>query len=659
MVYVASLSLLAKKALGSKCYQSNLQTIIDTMPIDPAISTMDVVVLGPQDMSGQLARKVIEAVESRHPGVCVIYMCTSEKEAKLFPSAPHIKTVKRIKDDTINDAVNEFYGAEISVREQEYKSSADRVQELGKNPTPTVTAPIIPEPPELPKTPTAVEEPVLEGPPPEPDIPDTEAPRTPRAEDFIDSVKSVKDWGILKKQLDRNSIIRQLMLENNEFAGVANMLDVWDLRIREIWADPHKSSEEKFRAVEEFGHNRQVLQAAFNSTLADKFISLVERIISVCKSSAEERITEIQHAVTSIQTHKEAFLEEALSGGCDVEAELYNNMVELVAIEGELCNMVAFLQDAGQTNILQLLDEKLPSANEFINAAISVSQDVFRPENSVSIADKVLNMLTSGQVQLDAVSVHIKALMDKMFQVLVAQNQVITYQQNVITLLRANHVESLVVRDTLLKNCFHVVVGTENTGLSSTVLTYAGMLSRRSNTLVVDLTTHPHYDRYGCSVVSMDKFVTERLQEPLLVVVGDVHNDPEQTFQLLEELKSRLTYYCNLIVVLDASQVDVLDQVGREALTISYLTNCTQESLQAISDVHRASHDIPNVGRKLICIDCPIDVGTLMSTLQMDIALTQYIPLPYLREMRRAAVVHQLPHTYNDVLRVYEEAFRV
>lgn len=90
---------------------------------------------------------------------------------------------------------------------------------------------------------------------------ENEPPKPSPAEDVIASVKSVKDWDILKRQINRDSIIRQLILENNEFAGVANMLNVWDLRIRDVWADPHKSNEEKMRAVQEFGANRQVLQA--------------------------------------------------------------------------------------------------------------------------------------------------------------------------------------------------------------------------------------------------------------------------------------------------------------------------------------------------------------------------------------------------------------
>jgi hypothetical protein len=253
----------------------------------------------------------------------------------------------------------------------------------------------------------------------------------------------------------------------------------------------------------------------------------------------------------------------------------------------------------------------------------------------------------------------IKSLMESIFNVVLTQQDIIEYQRNVIDCLRANHVESLVVRDSLLKNCFHVITGTENTGLSATVAIYAGMRSRQHNTLVVDLTGHSHYDRYGYTTTRLDDFMLERVQSPLLFVTGEPTGDPESLFQLMEELKARLTYFHNLIVVLDARQNAELDQLGREALSISYVTNCTVASIEAIKQIHKTGRNLPNVCHKLVCIDNPIDSGSLLTSLEMDVSMTQLIPLPYLREIRKAAVIKQPPHTYSDVLRVFEEAFRV
>lgn len=659
MVYVASLSLLAKKALGSKCHQSSINGILDTLSIDPAVSNMDVVLLGPTDLSGPAGKKIPEAVAKRHSGVCVIYLCTNDREAKLFPDAPHVKQVKKIKDTVISEAVTEFYGEDVKANNPKYSSAADKVGALGANPEPPrPIAPVAEKEEDTSAPPAPVE---LELPEPQADLPpveENELPKPDPAEDVIASVKSVKDWDILKRQINRDSIIRQLILENNEFAGVANMLNVWDLRIRDVWADPHKSNEEKMRAVQEFGANRQVLQATYNSVLVDKFVSLLERVVSVCSATVEERCNEITHAVVSVQQNKDAFLEKAVSGEDSLDDTLYERMVELQSIEGELCKMFAFLHHEGMEEIVGRLGEKLPSTNEYINNVLSVSAKLYQPGNTVNLAQAIVDSLAKGQVQLSLIEDKVKGLMSTMFQVIVAQNKVIQYQRDVISCLRANNVESLVVRDSLLKECFNVIVGSEHTGLTATSAIYAGMLSRRDNTLVVDLTGHSHYDRYGYDTVSLDEFMVERIQRPLLFVTGSVDNDPEKVFHLMEELKSRLTYFRHLIIVLDAAQLNVLDQVGREALSISYVTNCTIESLAAITAAYEAGRKIPNVCHKLICIDSPVDVGMLIATLKMDISMTKLIPIPYLREIKQAAIVRQQPHTYNDVLRVFEEAFR-
>ena len=659
MVYVASLSLLAKKALGSKCHQSSINGILDTLSIDPAVSNMDVVLLGPADLSGPAGKKIPEAVAKRHSGVCVIYLCTNDREAKLFPDAPHIKQVKRIKDTVISEAVTEFYGEDVKANNPKYSSAADKVGALGTNPEPPrPIAPPVEEEETTAEAPAPVELELPEAQVEQPTVAENEPPKPSPAEDVIASVKSVKDWDILKRQINRDSIIRQLILENNEFAGVANMLNVWDLRIRDVWADPHKSNEEKMRAVQEFGANRQVLQATYNSVLVDKFVSLLERVVSVCSATVEERCNEITHAVISVQQNKDAFLEKAVSGEDSLDDTLYERMVELQSIEGELCKMFAFLHHEGMEEIVGRLGEKLPSTNEYINNVLSVSAKLYQPGNTVNLAQAIVDSLAKGQVQLSLIEDKVKGLMSTMFQVIVAQNKVIQYQRDVISCLRANNVESLVVRDSLLKECFNVIVGSEHTGLTATSAIYAGMLSRRDNTLVVDLTGHSHYDRYGYDTVSHDEFMVERIQRPLLFVTGSVDNDPEKVFHLMEELKSRLTYFRHLIIVLDAAQLNVLDQVGREALSISYVTNCTVESLAAVTAAYEAGRKIPNVCHKLICIDSPVDVGMLIATLKMDISMTKLIPIPYLREIKQAAIVRQQPHTYNDVLRVFEEAFR-
>lgn len=657
MIFVASLSKEAKKAFPGKCKDVSLSLMVKALNDDPAISHMEIALLGPRDITGPVGKQFPQAVASKHPDVCVIYMCTNEREAKKFPGAPHVKQVRKIEAEQIAEAVKTFYGAEVRANNPTYTSKADTVEAYGDNPAPA--NPIVPTPAPVEQEPPKVEEfsvePVAMPGPPE--TPPTA--KAPTAEEMIASVKEVKDWDVLKRQIERDNIIRELIQENNEFAGISNMLDVWDLRIRDIWADNHKSNEEKLAAVKEFGANRQMLQATHNSVLVDKFISVMELIVSNCVATVDERCESINRAVMSVRQHREEYIANYIAGGEDLTSTLFDKTVELQNILGEMCKMFAFLDDKSENDIIGRLNEKLPSTNEYINQVLSESAKLFYPTNSVDLANKVLDALSSGQCKLSLVEDKVNALMRTIFDVILCQGDRIAYQEKVISLLRANHVEDIVVRDSLLKECFSIFVGTERTGLSSTVATYAGMLSRRANTLVVDLTEHSHYDRYGYPTVELDEFLVDRKQQPLLVVTGSVNKDPERIFHLMEEMKSRLTYYRHVIVVLDASQTMELEQLGRDALTISYVTNCTPESMSAIESAYAEGRKLPNVGNKLVCIDSPVNASALVTDLKMDISMTQLVPIPYLTEMRKAAIVHQQPHTYDLVLRAYEEAFRV
>ncbi|QMV40477.1 hypothetical protein [Cohnella cholangitidis] len=56
MIYGASLGPFVKKALTDKGFQTNINKIIETLPLDPKVSNMDAVVLGPKDMYGPPAK---------------------------------------------------------------------------------------------------------------------------------------------------------------------------------------------------------------------------------------------------------------------------------------------------------------------------------------------------------------------------------------------------------------------------------------------------------------------------------------------------------------------------------------------------------------------------------------------------------------------------
>lgn len=691
MVYVGSLSLMAKKALGNQCHQANLNSILTTLPVDAAISGMDAVILGPADLAGAAGKKIPDAVRNRHPSICVIYLCQKDAEKKLFPDAPNVKVVKKITPDVIKESLQEFYGKDVQIIEMKYDSMNSKANDLGQNPDAAIVQQhnIVPpaqqiikqrmgkevqvpgKPGQTPEAPEAPETPITPVPPvpelnpepiPEPMPEPPKAPRPMTIEDTIEAVKSVKDWEILRQQLTRDGIMRQLMTESSEFSGFRKLLDLWDVRINDIWMDQTKSNQEKLEALKDMGTQRQILQGQANSILIDKFIDIMMRVVAICSRCVDERVEDITKNYQAIKSGREDYLEQLLATGEQPTTILHQRVVELVGIEAELINMFSYIDSEGENNVIARLNEKLPSNNEFINEVIGRSRVLFYPENSESLSNKMFDALNNGRIAFSTIEDKLSALHTAMFETIVAFQGVSEHQTTLMQALRSNRVENVVIRDSLLKNCFHIFIGTEQIGLTSTVAAYAGACSHadeRYNTLVIDLTGHAHYERYGYTVEKLDDFLENRIQNPLTIVVGTCAEDPEKLAKVMSEVKNRITYFGKVFVVLDASQTMALDQIGHDALTINYITNCTEHSLQAIADAYKTGKDLPNVGNKLIAIDSPVDELTIVNKLGMDIATTKFVPIPYMREVRKCAIQNLQLDKVPDICRVYEEAFRV
>lgn len=669
MIFTASLSNLTKKVYGERCKScGSVQTIIDTLPVDPQVSKMHVLLLGPKDLTGITAVALKEAIKHCHPAICIIYLATNKREKDMFPDAPHSKIVHKITGSVIQETVTEFYQSDIDSAKPDQFAFDSKPLDLGKNPIPTRVEAEPPkvvepesepekEPEEVPEEPAAVDLPVEPIPEPEPAPP---APPLPdSAEDMIASVKSVKDWNILKEQMRRDSVISQLILRDSEYAGLQKMLELYDMKIRDIWSDRSISSAEKMELVREIGTERTSMQGTANGIFVKRFLSICNNVINTCVANVDTRVEELTNAIAHIQSEKGQYIEQAIARGDPLWDELYDYMFELVNIEANLCTMFDYMHTTGVKDVADRLNEKLPSKDEFINHAIDTSAILYRPNNSVNLYNNILDALSKGHIALSMVEDKVEALSHTIYNVIAKQNEYITYQKLVIDILRANNVEQVIVRDTLLKNCFHVLVGGVDIGTTATTAAYAGMLSRNHNTVVIDISGHTHYDMYGHTTVSIERFLQERVQQPLLFVTGDRTDDPERIFELMERAKELLTYYHHILMVIDPEQTVALDQVGREALSISYITNCTAKSMKETAQAYETGRKIPNVATKLLTIDCPIDASEVVLKLDMDVATTKLIPIPYIHEMKQAALRNQPPHTYGDILRVFEEAYRV
>lgn len=663
MIVVNTLNMMVRKALPNKSRQATTQGIIEQLPIAPSTSgDMEILILGPTDFRGAAGQGLAKAIASADEHICIIYLCTNEKEKALCPSNAHIKQVRKITPDEIKGAVTEFYGKDLQTIAQSYSSAADKAFTADRNPTPPRAIPKeepAPEPqpepePELVEEPASIENP-MPAPPPIPE----ERPLPPTPQQIVESARSIEDFEMLRNQLKRDSIMADALLRSSEFQGIQQMMSVFSVKMQDTMADPHLTNEQKLAAIREFGNNRSSLAAAQNSRLVSDFLNVWSAVVSTSERIVKDRLDQIETAVIKANSDKASYIETVMSSTEEAEKKYAEYALELINIWGQMTSLYRFAYGEATEGIAAHLNDKLPSDNEYINSMLGKAAEDFYTANSEDLVSKLFKGLQEGRISMTQVQDQCQALISMLFQMVTKNQEVMGYHREIMDMLRANNVESVVVRDTLLKDCFRVFVGTKGTGLTATTIMYAGMMRQRGNTLVIDLSGHGQYKRYGFDTVDLSTFMGDRIQRPLTIVTSTDKQDPEQIAKLLEECKGRMSYYSCLIVVLDASQTEELDQIGREALTINYVTDCSADSMDAISACYNKSREIPNVGSMLCTIDAPVDAATIVTKLGMDVSRTRLVLIPYVREVKKAAIVGEDPSAYNDTRFIYEQAFRV
>lgn len=689
MIYTSSLNLPVKKALGDKVMQSNLTKICDQLGIDPDTTNMDVVILGPRDLVGPKAAKVQNAVNNKHPDICVIYLYTKDNEADLL-DCEYKKHCRKIDNRSIMDAFSEFVGQHKIRQGKQQVTSADfDVMDDNTGEASIEAHKEIEEP--MYKVPLPTEEPAPEPEPepetepePEPELPPldippidmsdmTESPKVPldsdnvkveaptpevpteSCEDYLARINNFEDWSIFKEHLHKDSVTKKLIEENSEYVGLINMLDVLDQRIETVWRDSTLTPEQKFDKIKEIGLERSVVRASTNSINVEKVISIISTIVLSAKRTVEEKVQNIDAALYKITTDKSklqdtTYIDKAIQERSKVQIELLNLSRGIIDLYKSIDGLI--------TEEIEELDAKLPSSNAFINNMVKpIGTQIFTPVNTASLANRLMHCLQENTVVASQLEESVNAIIENLFALCEKDEEIIRYQQNKIAFLKAQRVEDVIITDTLLKKCMRLYVGADNTGRSATSIVWSGILSRRNNTLLIDLTGRDKFDVYGLTAMSLEDFMEKRVEQQFLCVSSDHILAPDELQEVVQELKTRLNYYAYVNIILAPEDANGLQMLSEEAHTVNYITDCSTNSVSAMKKVI-TEHKSQNIARKLICIDAPVAPDVLAKAVGADITQTQIVTLPAVPAIRACALRHDRPYEYSDVIRLFEEAFR-
>lgn len=472
-------------------------------------------------------------------------------------------------------------------------------------------------------------------------------------EDNIASIRDFHDWGVLKEALQRDNAVRQLLEENSSFAGCVQMMSVLDEEIKQVYYDVGLTSEQKFERILEIGGRRSTLAATHNDILAKKVLSIMEAITISARRTVEEVLLDHRRAMEQITVSEKDIMSEKKLGELltkRTEAEF-----ELLALIKSIITLYQAM-DVEVNDVILSLDKKLPSDNEFINQMVGSAGDILTPTNTTEIAKAMMQALQSNRAQFSLLQDSVMKVIGAIHNIIKKDSAIIEHQQHMIKMLKAHRVEDAVVLDGVLKSILHVYVGTYDVGTTATTLTWSGCLSRRRNTLLVNLMENNKLHGYGVEPVMLDDFLRERIERPLCVVEGAI-KDSENLMEVIRELKTRLDYYAHVNVVCSAEDIETIKVLAAEALTLNFITNCTTSSMEDIALAYKAVQ-VDNVARKLILIDPPIDVLALANRMKVDVTTTKCVTIPNLPKVKMCGVVLEKPYEYQEVRMAFEEAFR-
>lgn len=693
MIFSSSLNLMVKRAFGPDAKQSSVARITSFLNEAPQVSTMDTVILGPKDLVGPRGTKLASLVPNAHPDICFIYIYSKDSEADLI-DCPNKKKMKKITQDALRDYVEDVLSDHIKITGKAKVSSADFEAPEGDGidfdltRPPEEEKPVYVSPSEitfsapneemrdaygsvdedtdpydvdpimfegLHETPTPVlpEQPLQSGTMAEEPV-QTQMPQM-SLEESISTVRSVEDWELLKLSLQKDAIYKRIIQENAEFQGLINVIETLDYKIMGVWQDASLPANMKFDKIKEIGLDRSVAMATANSVMVDKVINILTKITLAAKRTVEDKLESYDKALYTVASRKMEVTDMSqINHSMDQRAKM---QFELLALSRKIVDLYNAM-DILVTQEIADLDAKLPSSNAFINDMMRpIGTQIFTPKNTAELANNLLKALENNRIVHSQLESQVNTLIETMFELFQKDADIIEYQQNLIAMLQSHHVEEAVIVDSVIKNMLRIYTGADGTGRSATAITWCGILSRRQNCLLLDLTGKDRFSEYGITPMQLEDFMNERVQKQFLCVRSSAIPTPDRLQEIIEELKTRLDYYPYVNIIMDPADIDGIEQASSDALSIHYICNCTKNSMDVLRETI-SNHTYPNIARKLVMIDTPISPLSIADSLGADPTLFKLIMLPNVSEIRACAIQHDRPYEYEQVVRIFEEAFR-
>lgn len=673
MIFVASLSMKAKKALKDEIYQTKPAIIAKNLGLDSQISNMNLAIICPDDLKGLRSGDLAEALKNVHPSCKVLYIYTKDKDRDLAPNGPNIfkNQVRRVNSELIYDLTQKVLKDTVvtSVEEVDYTDELNdelaRVSEentesnkaLILEKTVTTLAKEIEDEPEVQQE--QVEEPEdssldelnLKGPEFDPEReeeirvtkPVTEIDEKTDMDEKRDldppmvGDRLYPDWDAIKESLNKDKIIRDLLSENTKYSILTEDILYLEKKIEAIFLDESMSHEDKMSNIKRIALKKSASIGDAEDILTDKIIDVIHMVTNTVEKTMDNRCHEIEKGLDRVASLKLLNKEE------EVINELINSRVDLYReLRTEYVNLVNTYKvvDSTVSDFLDSLDTDIPTSSEYINELFKPIKQLFIPQNLDTLISKIKDSMARSTSSFSTIEERMKAIISLLFKLCDSSMEIITHQQKLLELYKARRPEERVRMENVLKGRLKLFVGFEGSGVSSTGSIYANLRSRIKNTALIDLrdnVMNTKFKTYTDDLYDLNDFLcmdeegefVKDINKEFITVKGIVGEDLKD---FVDKLSIHLDYYGEIIILLDGKQKELLDYLSQFALSVYFVVGNSKHNLYRMKKLigdYRAT----NIAKRVVFIAPPLDELRMMNMLGADKLLYISMSIPYISEI--------------------------
>lgn len=646
--------------------------------LDPSISNISVLILNGAEVTAATGRGYREAIKAANEKVTVLVMCQNDREAQKSIIKPNVHNivVGRSKGKELSDLIGDYLEKLSSKDNVAIIASSEEVSTDVKNYEDFEIAPDTFElngglefNDDAPET-TGTCESGFKPKEIKPDSSDfnyfeaqteTDDKKEDKTEinskNFFERIEdtpleSFEGIDELRQRLDKNAIYTRLLKESATYNDVVTKLRLLEKRISNVIADKSLTASQRIEVIQNIVSERSVLKSMENEMISTFVSSIITTVTETIVRMVTEDMSKYRSRIADTDT-KNLYIgnTEKVSKAMD---DRYKIQVELASrIEGinRLVNTLSNVVTESSKDMYQ----NVPTGNPYINTFLRPVMG-FAPKDLTVHVESLFKALDKGVLTLSAVEGEIRALLESTALLCSIDEETVRYQQELIDTMRVQRVEDIVIVDSTIKSALRLFIGPDDSGKTATAVVVNEGLSRRGNTLIIDLTGKNKLSIYLNDV------------KPLEDHIGH-SNDGSQTRlcandlsklnldELVEYLKDCVPKFRDISILLDASTgMDMFAKLQHFAKAVTVVCKTNLSCLNAVKQIIR-NVTAANIAKRVCVISPAVEPLEIMSLLDAQVTEYKYTPIPNISEIQACAIRRANPGLITEVRELYMESF--